>query len=214
MLFSSQPKAAVQKKLRRIIYVEGKDDAYFIDALLEELEADPQDVGIVFLEGDGELEKEIDLLLKSGAYVQRATRDLAFFLDADANAEVRIAAVNATFAKRDLPTPGHGEIAVFDSDRRIGLYVFPNGTAAGELEDLLLNTVAGDDRLITVSGALGAVEATHGALTKRTKRIARMYISVLPIKPCGVGRAYREGVFEKTHADVTAVREFLTSFLA
>lgn len=213
MNFSQSSKAAIAARLPRIIYVEGKDDAYFIDRLLNEIGASPSDIGIVFIEGDGALEKELGLLVKSASYVQRTTNALAFMLDADASVENRLKSVSSTFQSRGLPRVGHDEVVHYDGERNLGLYLFPSAGVPGELEDLLLSTVEEDDRLHTVRQALEEVEGNHGALNKRSKRIARMYISVLPIKPCGVGRGYCEGVFKHDHADVEKVREFLRKFL-
>ena len=214
MRFAQKPKAALSSKLRRIIYVEGQDDAFFLDKLLGELAANEADVGIVHLNGDGALEGEIGFLAKSASYVQRLTTHLAFFLDADTGVKQRMASVNAGFNRIGWPITQHGAFADYDNGRRVGVFIFPNGVDAGELEDLLLTTVASDDRLATVSEALSAVERDHGNLNKRSKRIARMYISVLPVKPCGVGRGYCEGVFPADHPSIEAVRDFLREFLA
>jgi len=214
MIFSTSSKAAANEGRRRIIFVEGQDDAWFIDKLLEELQADPKDVGVIFLEGNGALDKELRLLLKSSGYVQRKTLGIAFLLDADADAAATSARLVSFLEKQAIPGPEHGSIAPYDEGRVVGIYIFPDGTQPGELEDLLLKTVQSDDRLTIVTSALSTVEDKYGKLPKRSKRVARMYLSVLDIKPCGIGRAYCENVFTSDHADVNNVRQFLKAFIA
>ena len=213
MRFARTSKSALAEKLSSIIYVEGQDDAWLINELLDELNADPANVGIVYIKGTGAIENEISFLLKSASYVQRQTLNIAFLIDADLDAAKTTADLNSLFHSKGLPAASHASTVGYDTGRNLALFVFPDGEAPGEIEDLLLATVTEDDRLTTVTNALLAVESVHGTLAKRSKRIARMYISVLNIKPCGVGRAYCEGVFNKDHVWITAVRQFLQGFI-
>lgn len=211
MRFANDKKAAIAKSLPCIIYVEGKDDAYFIDQILEELSADPSEIGIIYLEGNGELEKEVRLLVKSAPYVQNIIRKIAFILDADDDPLATLDRLQVALARNSLPAINHNEIIDYEGNRRAGAFIIPDGTSSGELEDLLLSTLQNDMRLGIVSSALAEVEANYGPLNKHSKRLARMYMSVLPIKPCGIGMAYRANIFDKHHAKIMAVKSFIQS---
>jgi hypothetical protein len=213
MRYAKSSKSAVADKLPQIIFVEGMDDAYFVDALLGELGADPSNVGVIYVEGQSNLAPELKLLLKSGSYVRRETRSIALIRDADADPAAKLQTIHGDLAQLGLPTPAHNEILSYDLDRRLGLFLIPAGDQAGELEHLMLSSVAGDDRVDVVAAALQQVETQYGELDKRQKRIARMYISVLPVKPCGVGRAYCEGVFSSLSPQVQPIRTFLQTFI-
>jgi len=214
MKYAKEPKSALNDQLPRIIYVEGHDDAWFINALLDEIGADASQVGIIYLQGNGEIEKELKYLTKSSAYVSRKTTSVAVILDADVSAAQTLSRLHASLDKRGLPTPAAAEISVYDDNRRLGVYILPDGLSTGAIEELLMGTIAHDNRLVTVDGALTSIEAEHGALDHRMKRLVRMYLSALPIKPCGIGRAYCEGVFDKSHGLLDPLRTFLQEFIS
>lgn len=215
MLPSTSSKAALSAKMERVIYVEGQDDAFFVSALLNEIGADKQKIGVIHLEGDGALAKEINLLIKSASYTQRSTTHLAFFLDADNDPAAKVSLLSSELNKRGIPPVEHSAIEKYDGNSRaVGAFIFPDGTHPGELEDLLLSTIAEDKRLELVTRVFDEIQNDYGPLNKRSKRLARMYMSVLSIKPCGIGRGYCEDVFNKEHPAINAARQFLRDFAA
>lgn len=214
MKYARGSKEAIANKIAKIIYVEGQDDAWFIDEILTELQANPEEVGIVYTNGNGEFDKKISLLLKSSSYVQRFTKTVAIFMDADTDIEKTKEWMAKVLTGKGLPSPDHAQFIQYDNDRNFGLFYFPDGNSAGEIEDLLLYTVREDQRLAIVSSAFDEIDTVYGPLPKRTKRIARMYGSVLPVKPCGMGRAYCEGIFPKDHPSIEVVRSFVRELIS
>src|ERR1700754_511620 len=103
MRFAKDSKAAQSNMLKKVIYVEGQDDAWFLDCILSELEANPLEVGIVYINGTGAIEKEASLLFKSSGYIQRHTTHIAFLLDADLNPAKTIKPLNKVVSNYGVP---------------------------------------------------------------------------------------------------------------
>jgi hypothetical protein len=85
-------------------------DAHFFDALLDDMEADPQRIGIAYLNGKDALEANLDSLVKTSAFVQKQMRKLAIVWDADASGAVSLKAVQSALQARGFPSPDHGLI--------------------------------------------------------------------------------------------------------
>lgn len=194
-----------------IIVVEGADDAYFVNKILEDIAADAASVRIAVAKGNGGIASVLSAIALSPDYTTGVIEKLVIVTDADRSEVGTVNTVHATLRRLKLPTPQAGGF-LNDGQREVGLLVIPGNGRTGELADLLL-TATKDGRLATVEACYDGIVADFGALPtnrSRSKRIAHMYMQVRPEDCNGIGRAYALGAFNDD-ARIEEIRQFLRS---
>lgn len=203
-------KHAVAEGKEIIVCVEGQDDAFFIDKLLEEIGADEKRVGIIYTGGIGEIPATLREITNSSAYVRGEIKRIAIIRDSDSDPKKAIVSIHKALSAAQMATPMHGAVAQYNGSREVALYVVPDGSSAGNLETLLLDANKDDPKLLDVTANFKAICAKYGALDRSEKRIAQMYMAVRPEECRGLGRAYKLGVFAESPA-IKSIKGFLES---
>lgn len=196
------------------IYVEGVDDAHFIDKLLEDMGVDKGSVRLVYSGGINEMDRDLRALVKARTYVTKVVKTIAIFRDCDKDPAKSLADANAALKKASLPVLNHSEIVEYDVDRRLGLFLIPSCEVEGALEDLLLATVTDDERFKILSNSLIEIEQKFGPLTRKSKRLAQLYLASRDPLLKGPGLGLKAGHFPIEHEALEPVKNFIKQLVS
>ena len=193
-----------------LIFVEGTDDAHFVDVVLQDLGADPRHVGIIIVEGTPKFPNSIAMFKKSRNY--RNAKGVALIRDADDDFAVAISDSNKIFLKEFELQVNHAQISSSDIFS-VGLFVLPGNEEVGDLEKLCLATVAGTQLEIDAENYINKVQQS-GILNKIYKRKAQVFLAGKPDDVCrGAGMGFKKGFFDKNHESLFPLKEFLSKFI-
>ena len=201
-----------RQNVANLLVTEGADDAIFLNELLKSLEADTESVGICYVGGDGELEKFCSSLSKSSAFTAGEIQSIIVFRDADQEYEGTLQRCSAYFSKFGAPAPGDGEV-VRHEGRTYGLFLFPDASSAGRLEDLLLLAPTHGAQVESARAYIQAAQRSNG-LDRVAKRVVQAYLASAPITLCAAaGRGIRNGAFDVDAEQLGKLKQFLLSAL-
>lgn len=195
-----------------VFFVEGIDDAFFMDRLLRETKVSPARVGIVYLEGRDNLERNLRIFLRTRPVAQGDVRRYALVLDADDDPEKTVSRVHASLSKHNQPTPSHGALA--GGSPEVGLFVIPSASEDGNLEKLLMSTISTDQKFIFVDKFFRDIQNAFHKLDEPYKRLSRIYLDCCHGHFRGAGRAFHAGSFNGDHYALGALRAFVATVIA
>lgn len=191
-----------------VILVEGIDDAYFADAILETHGADPKNVGIVYVRGESRIAPELAELIKTRPYILRQVTKVAFLRDADTTPAQSVAELTAEIGKLGLPKPAHDAFMPYDNGRHLGMFIIPSATATGALEKLFVDSA--DPAIISLArDILKQTGRDGGPENDVNKRLVQIYLASADKLCRGGGLAFKRGVFPNNHAAYSAITDFL-----
>lgn len=196
------------------IYVEGIDDAHFIDRLLTEVGADQDQVRLVYTGGVNQMDTNLISIKKSRAYTTGTLKKLLIIRDADTDATKTQANITAALHAAGFPDVPHDQLIEYDQQRSVGVFIIPSNERKGAVEELLLDTVEEDAKLQAVRKALEEVEADNEQLNKRGKRLMQMYLAVCDPICKGGGIGLKHGHFPVTHQALAPIKGFLSRAIA
>lgn len=205
---------SLSRPVESVVYVEGADDAYFVDKILSDLKADVDRVEIISSGGKDKIPAALRALVLSSGFVRKTIKRIVVLRDADNDP----AAASSDFVKAclavGLPGPTAGNYVKMGDDRLIGLYLFPDCEKAGNLETLLLSANSDEPTHAIAAGCLDQAVKYYGdpELDRLPKRLAQIYLALQKEDCRGVGRAYGLGVFKES-AEIANVRKFLANSL-
>lgn len=194
-----------------LIFVEGTDDAHFVDVVLQDIGADPTKIGIIIVEGTPQFSNSIAMFKKSPYY--RNAKGIVVIRDADDNVAVAIEDSNKIFSKEFQLQANHAQITSSEAFS-VGLFVLPGNEELGDLEKLCLATVAGTPLEIDAEIYINKIKQ-FGILNKIHKRKAQVFLAGKPGDVCrGAGMGFKRGFFDKTHESLVPLKHFLVKFIA
>lgn len=194
----------------KVIFVEGTDDAYFLDSILEELGADPDVVGVLIVGGTGRFSPSFSLYSKSSAY--RKAKGVLALRDADDNPIGSEVEIKSAFEKAFNVSVSSGELKK-EKGVLYGYLVLPAAGESGDLEKMCLATVDGS-ALHTLATNFIAEAQKIGAFTQLHKRTAQVFLAAMPEDLCrGAGMGFRKGFFDQSHSSLDEFKAFLRGFL-
>jgi hypothetical protein len=209
--FFEGPKGRLARE--RLLIVEGQDDAYFVDRLLADMGASVDEVGVVYLEGKTKLQANLTSLLKSSHYRSGKVSIFAVVGDTDADPQSRLNEIKTAFVANGQPEPASQDFVVNDDGTRVGLFLVPSSTEAGDLEKLCLDTLGGEPLVTDCREFSAGIQGKYGAFREPFKSLAQIYLACRPEDTRGVGRAFYENVFDANHACLDPIKGFLQTFL-
>lgn len=198
-----------------VILVEGKDDALFLSAVLTDIGADPNLVGIVDVEGNSKFPSELRSFLKSPSFTQGINRSVAIVCDADEDPAAIVKQINKVLTTADQPLLPVGIHVLNAKGVRFGLFTMPDCASNGDLEKLCLDTMAGHPLETQAENFICAAETHAKAQLKlmkgsRHKRKAQAYLATIPEGLVrGAGQGFAKGYFDQSHARLDPLRDFL-----
>lgn len=195
-----------------VIMCEGKDDAHFIDKICAEFNACPEKVGIIFSNGEKNITKDLSLLMKSSYFVDGTIQKIIIVRDSDNNGAKNLQDLSSHIEKIGWPPLEHAKLNAVQIGgvvREIGYFSIPSIGEEGALENLVLRSVADDDRCKRAGDVLDQQISDTGNLDKYWKRKVQIYLSLSPTHWRGAGMATKGGVFDIDHPCFNEFKDFL-----
>ena len=149
----------------KLLLVEGKDEIYFFDALLEHINI--KDIQLIEVKGKNNFKNEFPILLKSPKFDD--VLSYGIIQDADKNANNTFQSVVTLLSKHNQPIPKeHGE---FKSNEivKTGVFIMPDNQNKGMLEDLCLKTVSNHPNIECVNQYLDCLKNNKSLSIKNSK---------------------------------------------
>lgn len=194
-----------------LIFVEGTDDAHFLDVILKDAGADPGEVGVIVVGGTPKFTSAISMYKKSPFY--KRSRGIAVIRDADENFSSAIASTNAVFNREFSFSVNHAQVE-YSNSFRLGLFVLPGDGESGDLERLCLSTVEGSKLDVSAQKYINDVSG-DSALSQVHKRKAQVFLAAIPNDLCrGAGMGFKKGFFDIGHDSVGPIKDFVKRFIA
>ena len=198
---------------RTTIYVEGRDDLYAIADLLKlhalQMDVEPRDVGI-HVAGD----REKLLALVETAVKASTGSAVGFVIDADASASAtwdsirhHIEAGAGEKIKLPKKCPSSGAVADLpDLKSRVGVWVMPDNSKPGILEDFLQQLVGAKDKLLPIAKTSTGDAKRAGATFKpvaESKAVVHAWLAWQADPGCPFGTAIKAHYFDHQSASAT-----------
>ena len=168
----ARPNSSLPKP--RVLLVEGQDDEHVVRHLLRRRQST--------LDFDIENREGIDPLLDSiGAELRAPGRQaLGILVDADTNLPSRWDAVRTRLSAESIELPGRptagGTTVTAASKPRVGVWLMPDNTSSGELEDFVVQMVpAGDPVWPMAQRYIDAIPEHHRKFSRQKTQRARLY---------------------------------------
>lgn len=203
-----------------VLFVEGPDDATFLEELLTLLKANPSKVGILTVGGNANFGTELnEFITLNPAVTQRRVKRIAVVCDADDNPGQIELLINNSLNPISGGYIASGTWIAGVSGIQVGLFIFPAPGIPGDLDKLCLDTVVGTSVEIAAENFINAAEglATKNGVKLSGSRYKRKVQAFLAGSPGelsrGAGRGFRNGLFNASHIALDPLRGFLAMTL-
>lgn len=197
---------------KNVIFVEGPDDANFLDVLLEKVGASPDDVGVVTVGGKGNFPSQLNLFAKSPPFTRGTTKKVCIIRDADDNPSAEGVSTKSIFLKTFGAETAHGKLSAHNGIE-FGFFIMPNSFEPGDLEKLCLSTVEGNEVSQKVERFFESL--TNPPVDKTFKRKAQVYLAAQNGNLArGAGQGFKDGYFNAASAKLDEIIKFLEIFVS
>ena len=194
------------------LVVEGSDEFFLFRALLASLGL--SGVQIQSMDGVGNLHPFVKALAATAGFHEVSA--LGIVRDSDESPEDAFKSARHALEKAGLPVPSEC-LEVCGESPRVAVMLVPSANEAGALEDLLLQSVAGDAAKPCVDGYFECLDE-QGATAERheSKRKVQVFIASrnCPNHVRLPGEAAAAGVWPWDSSAFDEVKQFLTSLFA
>lgn len=196
----------------RLIFLEGTDDAYFLDHVLDQIKADSGKVGLVTVGGIGEFPSRIKGFSKTPNFTGGKVKAVSIVRDADDDFVKTNAEMKDLFKRIFGVDVSHGDVVLHDGIS-YGYFLMPGVSLSGDLERLCLSTVDGLGLEKQSSDFLGGL--TNPPTDHIYKRKAQIYLAGYNGDLCrGAGLGFKRGYFDHTHESLEPFKVFLGKFVS
>lgn len=153
----AEPDRGIVIEEQTLILVEGKDDKYFVEALIGSL--DVSHVQVVDVGGKTKYRSRLAGLVKAPGFAQTVT-SVGVVRDADDDPVAAFQSVGDALRAVGLTSP-EKPLVIAGSRPRVMVMIMPGGSQPGMLEDLCLKAVADDPALPCVEEFFACVQAAR-----------------------------------------------------
>jgi len=191
-----------------ILFVEGKDEKNFFDALLKRL--DITDVQIIDVSGKDNFQTHFSAYMQTERALSRI-KNMGFVRDAEKNeANSAFQSICSVLKKYGLACPSELCKPVEQDKKKISIFIMPNNNDCGMLEDLCIKAIQG-------SGIFNCVESFiqcyEGKIEKdkynKSKASILAYLSAQVPIVYSLGNAAQQSVFDFSHPCFDSIKKFL-----
>lgn len=190
-----------------ICLVEGKDDAMFIECVLDIVGASSDQFRIIVCEGKENLRSALNLLSKSADFALNV-KNVSVVFDADADRARSLTEIHKIYRDLGLPVTQAGEFSEKDG-KHFGTFLLPGNEQQGELEDLALGLAQDNEVLREANLYIDRIEGL-GAGNKLSKRKVQAFLAGASdlLRPT-VGWAFRDGTIAFSEDQVSDFARFI-----
>lgn len=123
----------------KLLVVEGADDARLFNALLRHIGV--SGIQVVDAGGKNNIRQTLRVIAQSPGF--SAVSSIGVVRDADVNADSAFQSVRDALRAANLPSPD-APLSLAEGDIRVAVLIAPYGESSGAIEDVCLESVAGD----------------------------------------------------------------------
>ena len=190
-----------------VMLVEGPDDQEFAVSQISQC-GRPDEWQVHSMGGNATNWKGVLGLVVRSPTFSSGGGSIAVVQDADKNPATVIKRLKGYFAG-SAPSPvGHGDVTS-GGKYRTGLFVFPDGTSMGELEDLLLTAINEPARLALAKDYISDVTTRFGSPKKISKAQLQAYLAGTPDFVKWVKDALKVGNIPASAPELKPFRDFI-----
>lgn len=192
-----------------LLAVEGDDDFHFVVRMLGHLNIDS--VHVHCLDGVNSLPTKLTTITKTPGFGSVAR--FALLVDSDSDPGGRQQSIRTALQIAGLPVPAIPD-QFAGTSRQVKYSTVPGPTAVGCLDDLLIQTFAGEPNASCVGTYLACAGVTPGPLGSRwSKAWVHSYLATFPTPGLKIGEAAKAGYINVSAPQLAPVRNFISSFV-
>lgn len=207
----AQEKNSARLDREKLIFVEGTDDANFLDLLLSTAGADPEKVGVITVGGKGNFSSQLNLFSKSRPFTTGITKKVCIIRDADDNPQREVLSTQEIFNRIFKVSTSHNSLTL-QNNVEFGFFMMPSATEKGDLEKLCLSTVTGSELDILADNFFKSL--ANPPVDKEFKRKAQVYLAGHKGELArGAGQGFKNGYFDITSSNLDEIKSFLAKFI-
>lgn len=150
-----QEKRQIEIEQEKLLVVEGADDARLFKALMKYIGV--SEIQVLNADGKDNIRKMLKVIPSSPGYSK--VTSIGVVRDADANADGAFQSVRDALRDANLPVPD-APLSLVEGGIRVAVLIMPHGKPAGAIEDVCLDSVAGDAAMGCVKDYLNCIKSS------------------------------------------------------
>ncbi len=197
-------------KSKKLLFVEGADEFNFFDKLLNHI--DLHDVQTIVTGGKTRFSSDDGFEAITALPGYENVTALAVIRDADSDANNAFRSVANTLEKFKLPVPENAGMFFQGETKKVGIYIIPDGTAPGMLEDLCLEIVKEEPVMHCVEQYIACVRknADRKQFPKNEKKAKiQAYLAGMHEIVNSLGLGAQKGYWDFNHPSLNKLKAFL-----
>lgn len=192
---------------KKIIAVEGKDDANFFNALLRHIKI--TDVDIREVGGKIQFRDKLPALFRTPGFSEVSI--FAVIRDADNNAEAALESIKNILKKEGFNPPKKMN-SFSGKSPEVGIFIMPGNSEKGMLEDLCLKTVENNPVMTCVKPFIESCLKLQSPPSNIAKASAQAFLAAMPEIVNSVGVGAEKGYWNFNSPMLDELKRFLINF--
>ena len=212
-LIAKSPSDTVTIELKRFLAVEGQDEVYFLNALLNKMNI--EGVEVQEIRGIDNLRNKIPVLIRTPGFSD--VEMFGIIRDADSNVQSAFQSVRDLLVREELLKPnGLSTITsqFSQGNPRVGIFIMPNNSSEGMIENLCLESVKNEPIMQCVNNLFKCVNNKIDEL-ERPRNLAKskvqVFLATRPKLVCSVGLAAAKGYWNFDSKEFSELKTFLNN---
>lgn len=189
-----------------MLAVEGKDECYFFEALLDDMGI--TECQIYDIKGKDNFKAKIPALVKTSDLDFEIVKVFAIIRDADGDHLGAFESISSIVKRTGLKEPL--KVGTFsDGNPKVGIFIMPGHSENGMLEDLCLQTVKNQPVMKHVDHYIDCVQKIEDGPKIIAKAKAQVYLASKPVTVYSTGLGAKKKYWDFTSDALVRLKEFL-----
>jgi len=191
-------------RFNKVIAVEGQDEVYFFDALLRNIKI--TDVEVREVGGKDQFRNKLPALVRMRGFPN--VEVLAVIRDANGHANKAFGNIKGLLGKQGLKPPNQmGKFS--DSKPKVGIFIMPNNSDPGMLEDLCLKTVENHVAMRCIKIFSDCTSELENPPKNEAKAKVQVFLAAMPKIANCVGIGAQKGYWDLNSDDLSDLKSFI-----
>lgn len=193
----------------KILFVEGKDDQFFFESLLDFLKI--QDVQLLNVGGKDNFRNSVSLSLKQIS--KNKVTHIGMIRDAEGNpAQSAFDSLQSLLKALNYPYPLKLNEIKNENNLKVGIFILPNNEETGMLEDLCLSSIQGEPAIECINGYIECIKNLGLNFNEPKSKILCYLASKPSIRNTSLGVAAKNSYWNFSHSAFEELKNFLSLF--
>lgn len=207
--------APISVEQPRLLVVEGVSEAHLFNALFAHMEEKDgvriDDIQIINVGGRDNIRRDIQVIVNDRDFSMVSS--IGIVRDADDNADDALRSVQGALRDVGLPAPS-APLSVVGDNPKVAVLITPYGRSSGVLEDVCLESVAGDPAMECVQDYFSCIESRLDAQPNNlSKAKAQAFLASRRSPGLQLGVAAHRGYWDFEHAAFEPLRRLVGMLL-